>query len=223
MRTLHAAISRNHMQKNVQLAIGIASALILVGAGCRATQEATFNPNPAPSTPETTQPASTTSPVAPAAPASSASPETTSTPSAELKSDVKADVKVNVETKTPTTPTAKKSAEPSPEPKPSVPAPQAPVVTAPTVKAFTVIAKNWTFEPSTIRVKKGDTVTLSIKSVDVDHGFALSAFNINKKLVPGQTTQVEFVADKTGSFSFFCSVFCGSGHSGMRGTLVVEE
>ena len=89
-------------------------------------------------------------------------------------------------------------------------------------KSFTLTAKKWTFDPATITVKKGDTVKLSVKSIDVDHGFALSAFGINQNLTPGQTTLIEFVADKTGSFPFVCSVFCGSGHGGMRGTLIVE-
>lgn len=89
-------------------------------------------------------------------------------------------------------------------------------------KSFTVTAKQWGFDPATITVKKGDRVKLAIKSLDVSHGFALSAFNVNQNLEPGQEVTVEFVADKTGSFSFFCSVFCGSGHGGMRGTIIVE-
>lgn len=89
-------------------------------------------------------------------------------------------------------------------------------------KSFTVTAKQWSFDPATITVKKGDRVQLAIKSIDVAHGFALSAFNVNQNLEPGQEVTVEFVADKTGSFPFVCSVFCGSGHGGMRGTLIVE-
>lgn len=91
------------------------------------------------------------------------------------------------------------------------------------VKEFSITAKNWEFIPSTITVKKGDKVRLVIKSVDVDHGFALTAFGINKPLKPGETATVEFTADKVGSHSFFCSVFCGSGHRDMKGTLVVTE
>ena len=91
------------------------------------------------------------------------------------------------------------------------------------VKEFTMTAKNWEFEPSTITVNKGDRVKLHITSADVEHGFRLAAFNINKTLPPGQTVDVEFVADKAGSFPFFCNVFCGDGHSTMNGTLVVNE
>jgi cytochrome c oxidase subunit 2 len=95
-------------------------------------------------------------------------------------------------------------------------------VTSPTVE-FDITAKQWEFEPSTITVKKGDTVKLTITSLDVDHGFALNEFNVNERLVAGETVEVAFTADKAGEFTFFCNVFCGSGHSQMNGKLIVEE
>ena len=90
------------------------------------------------------------------------------------------------------------------------------------VKEFTITAKTWEFVPNTIAVNKGDTVRLKITSVDVAHGFNLADFNVNVTLDPGETQVVEFVANKTGTFSFYCSVFCGEGHSQMRGELVVR-
>ncbi len=89
-------------------------------------------------------------------------------------------------------------------------------------KEFTLTAKQWSFSPSKITVNKGDKVILHIKSIDVTHGFKLDAFGISKSLSPGKTVNVQFTADKTGTFSFFCNVFCGSGHGGMVGTLVVK-
>jgi len=70
-------------------------------------------------------------------------------------------------------------------------------------------------------VNKGDRVKLMIQSADIAHGIKIDAFNVNNRLEPGQTTIVEFVADKAGTFSFYCNVFCGDGHSGMKGTLIV--
>jgi len=90
------------------------------------------------------------------------------------------------------------------------------------VKEFSMIAKKWQFDPSTINVKQGDKVRLKIKSIDVTHGFSLPDFNVNENLEPEKEVVVEFIADKKGEFSFFCSVFCGEGHSGMKGKLVVE-
>ncbi len=89
------------------------------------------------------------------------------------------------------------------------------------VKEFSLIAKNWEFVPSTIEVNKGDRVILNIESADVKHGFSIKEFNVREDLEPGKTTKVEFVADKEGTFTFFCSVFCGDGHSTMKGQLIV--
>lgn len=83
-------------------------------------------------------------------------------------------------------------------------------------------ASQWKFEPNTITVNQGDTVRLQIKNIDVTHGFSLPAFGVNKQLDAGKTTTVEFVADKKGTFTFACSVFCGAGHSSMTGKMVVE-
>lgn len=92
------------------------------------------------------------------------------------------------------------------------------------VKVFDITARQWEFEPSTIVVKKGDEVKLNISSVDVTHGFSLPEFDINNvHLVPDTTSFITFTADKTGSFTFSCSVFCGSGHSNMDGILIVQE
>ena len=91
-----------------------------------------------------------------------------------------------------------------------------------TIKEFDMIAKRWDFEPDTITVNEGDTVILHITSIDVTHGFGLSAFGINKDLREGETINIEFVADQKGTFTFRCTVSCGSGHSGMNGQLIVE-
>lgn len=85
-----------------------------------------------------------------------------------------------------------------------------------------VTAKRYEFDPSQIRVKKGDHVKLSITALDHDHGFKLDAFQINQKVKKGETAAVEFTADKAGNFPFACSKFCGMGHKGMKGELVVE-
>lgn len=92
-----------------------------------------------------------------------------------------------------------------------------------TVQEFSLTARQWEFQPSTITVKKDIPVKLTITSTDVAHGFALTDFNVNSRLEPGQATVVQFTPDRAGTFNFFCSVVCGSGHGGMRGTLVVTE
>ncbi|MBI2172610.1 MAG: cupredoxin domain-containing protein [Candidatus Aenigmarchaeota archaeon] len=89
-------------------------------------------------------------------------------------------------------------------------------------KQFDITARQFEFEPSTIEVDQGDVVILKIKSVDVDHGFALPDFGVSQYLEPGKEAVVQFTADKKGTFTFFCNVLCGSGHESMKGTLVVK-
>ena len=93
---------------------------------------------------------------------------------------------------------------------------------APSVKEFDLIARKWDFEPSTLTVNEGDTVLLHIQSIDVAHGFGLSAFSVSEYLTPGQTVDVEFVADKVGTFTYQCIIYCGSGHGNMEGQFIVE-
>lgn len=84
-----------------------------------------------------------------------------------------------------------------------------------------VTAFQWGYNPDTITVRQGDNVTLYLTSNDVTHGFELDAFGVNAVITPGQTTTVNFIANKPGTYTFYCSVFCGSGHPTMRGTLIV--
>ncbi|NQV09236.1 cupredoxin domain-containing protein [Candidatus Woesearchaeota archaeon] len=90
------------------------------------------------------------------------------------------------------------------------------------VKEFDIIARNWEFIPETITVNEGDMVELNIKSIDVTHGFLLPDFGVDEKLEPNRDVHISFVADKKGTFGFYCSVPCGAGHGGMRGELIVN-
>lgn len=90
------------------------------------------------------------------------------------------------------------------------------------VRVFNIIAKQFEFIPATIRVKQGNKVILNIASADVEHGFAIDEYNINKTIPAGESVSIEFIADKAGKFDFYCSVYCGAGHSNMRGRFIVE-
>lgn len=90
------------------------------------------------------------------------------------------------------------------------------------VREFKMTAKQFQFEPSTIEVNKGDKVRLIVTSTDVPHGIAIPEYGINERLDPGKEVKIEFTAEKEGTFTAFCSVFCGSGHSNMKGKIIVR-
>ena len=90
------------------------------------------------------------------------------------------------------------------------------------VKEFKITSKQFAFEPSTIEVNRGDRVRLIVTSIDVPHGIAIPEYGINERLDPGKQVTIEFIAEKEGTFTTFCSVFCGSGHSNMKGKIIVK-
>ena len=101
-----------------------------------------------------------------------------------------------------------------------------PIPVVPKVKiepvTINMTAERFTFAPSTITVKEGQTVTVNVTVKDATHGFRLADFGVNLTIPAGETQSVTFVADKKGAFKFACSVYCGSGHADMTGTLIVE-
>lgn len=101
---------------------------------------------------------------------------------------------------------------------------EAPVVAAPKigVQVIRVTAKQFEYVPNPIRVKGGIPVRLIITSQDVTHGFAIDALNINAKVEKGKDTVVEFTPNKPGSYDIYCNSFCGLGHFGMHGKLIVK-
>jgi cytochrome c oxidase subunit 2 len=86
-----------------------------------------------------------------------------------------------------------------------------------------VTASRFQFTPATISVAQGERVRLRFRSTDRSHAVAIKAFRV-KTAVPkgGDPVTVEFVADRAGTFPFTCSEYCGTGHSRMKGTLVVR-
>ncbi|MGH9862753.1 MAG: cupredoxin domain-containing protein [Candidatus Acidiferrales bacterium] len=90
------------------------------------------------------------------------------------------------------------------------------------VREIPMTAKKYEYSPKEIRVKQGERVRLLITATDRKHGFQIKELGIKTELEKDKATAVEFVADKPGEYQFKCSVRCGFGHGGMRGTLIVE-
>lgn len=101
-------------------------------------------------------------------------------------------------------------------------------------------AKKYEYDPGVVHAKVGTKVVLKIRALDRAHGIKVSNFPDGSggkgdpglvfmdyqpsgwKLDKDQTTTIEFVAKQAGTYTFRCSVFCGFGHKGMKGQIVVE-
>ncbi|MEK7507779.1 MAG: plastocyanin/azurin family copper-binding protein [Patescibacteria group bacterium] len=90
-------------------------------------------------------------------------------------------------------------------------------------KEFTVNGQNFSFEPSTITVKKGDEVKITLTSGDMMHDLKIDELGVATKILrAGEEDSVEFIADKIGTFEYYCSV--GNHRAmGMKGILTVTE
>lgn len=75
-------------------------------------------------------------------------------------------------------------------------------------------------------VKIGDKVNITITNIetirDMSHGFALDDHGINVAIDPGQTKSFSFIADKGGTYWYYCTWFCSALHLEMRGRMIVE-
>ena len=89
------------------------------------------------------------------------------------------------------------------------------------IKTIDVIASRFEFEPATISVVEGDRVRLRLRSADRTHGLGIKAFRVKAQIPKAGQVAVEFVADRAGTFEITCSEYCGTGHSAMKGRLIV--
>lgn len=100
---------------------------------------------------------------------------------------------------------------------------QAKVILDPHARVFEVKGVNYGFDTKKITVKKGETVTINFVSTDGFHDWVLDEFKAaTQRVQPGVPTSVTFIADKVGTFEYYCSVGSHRAH-GMVGTFVVEE
>ena len=90
-------------------------------------------------------------------------------------------------------------------------------------KRVEVTASRFTFAPADITLKKGQPVTLLLKSADVAHGLRFRELNVNIKVDKGQSGEVTFTPAVSGDFVGHCSGFCGAGHGAMALTLHVVD
>lgn len=92
---------------------------------------------------------------------------------------------------------------------------------APQARTINITASQWNFQPGTVHVNRGDTVTVDLESIDVVHGLFIDGYEVKTIAEPGRPGKLTFVADRDGAFHFRCAVPCGNLHPFMIGKLVV--
>lgn len=75
------------------------------------------------------------------------------------------------------------------------------------VRVIEVEAGSFYYKPDVMKVKKGETVRIVMKSVSMMHNFNIDELGVKIPVTQdGDTATVEFVADKAGTFEYYCSV-----------------
>lgn len=110
----------------------------------------------------------------------------------------------------------------------------------PPVQVVEMTAKKYEYSPDEIHVKVGIRVQLKVRALDRAHGLKVDLYpkgepeegppglkfvdeRNNVRVEKNEVQVLEFVAERPGRYQFECSVFCGLGHHGMDGWLIVES
>ena len=72
-----------------------------------------------------------------------------------------------------------------------------------------------------LRLALGKPVKLIMTSRDVIHGFFIPAYRQKQDVLPGSYTYLWLLPKRAGTFDIYCSQYCGTGHSLMRGSIIV--
>lgn len=72
-----------------------------------------------------------------------------------------------------------------------------------------------------LHVPLGKPIKVLMRSMDVLHDFYVPEFRAKMDMIPGMVTYFWFTPTRTGTFDILCAELCGSGHSYMRGRVVV--
>ncbi|BAZ04230.1 cytochrome c oxidase subunit II [Calothrix sp. NIES-3974] len=73
-----------------------------------------------------------------------------------------------------------------------------------------------------LHVPIGADVKLNLVATDVIHSFWIPQFRIKQDVIPGQPTELRFVATKTGTYPVVCAELCGGYHGSMRTQVIVH-
>jgi heme/copper-type cytochrome/quinol oxidase subunit 2 len=79
-------------------------------------------------------------------------------------------------------------------------------------------------ERAELHVREGDVVHVVFSADDIPHSFTIDApYRIDKRASPGKPVTFDFLADKPGTFEFYCNIAVDERcRKDLRGTLIVD-
>jgi len=95
--------------------------------------------------------------------------------------------------------------------------------TTPSAQRIEIVASRFSFAPNEITVRRGDPVTITVRSSDVTHGLVIPDLGIRTEVKKGQSEDLTLTPETSGTFQGKCAHFCGKGHGSMIFTVHVVE
>jgi plastocyanin len=91
------------------------------------------------------------------------------------------------------------------------------------IEQISITGSDFAFKPSQITIKKGQPVAINFVNAGAyPHNLTISGLNIKTKTIQsGEQDTIQFTPNKTGPFTFICTV-PGHADKGMKGVLIVQ-
>ena len=86
-----------------------------------------------------------------------------------------------------------------------------------------VLAQQWSFEPTVLRLKSDIAYRFRMMATDISHGASLQ-LGVGSQIVRlrrGVMVEREMTFTRPGTYLVYCTVYCGLGHDRMAGTIIV--
>lgn len=90
-----------------------------------------------------------------------------------------------------------------------------------TTRTITINVTDWSFNPASITVAKGEKVKLQLVGGTGIHSFAVPGLGMNVRIAAGETVTVDLPTNTEGTFDARCAIPCGPGHRDMKATIVI--
>jgi len=98
-----------------------------------------------------------------------------------------------------------------------------PIVHPPPGSDIYLLARNYDWGKFILELERGKTYRLHLASLDLRHAIVVYELKLMNRIKPDEFKIIEFSPAKAGRFRIICGEWCGIGHAGMMGTILVTE
>ncbi|GMQ99208.1 MAG: hypothetical protein BMS9Abin18_0024 [Zetaproteobacteria bacterium] len=98
-----------------------------------------------------------------------------------------------------------------------------PIIHPPAGSDIYLLARNYDWGKFILELEKGKSYRLHLASLDMRHAIVVHELELMNRIKPDEFKVIEFTPGKAGRFRLICGEWCGTGHAGMVGTIIVTE